>query len=390
MNVVEPVQKSGSREMLLLGARMASGEESVDPIADLFSPDVERREAAIPRLIDYGIASIPLLCTLVLRPLGFALGRWPEWQQMLPANAIMNRCDVARQAAMRALIGIGEPSLPQLIPMLQASELQIRVLAAEALAQMDNPVATEALETLLRDERQILQGRRMRWLLHMRFAGSAILALAGAGAIAWNPGLLWWIVLLYLGILPFWLQIPCPDSRWYLRLLALRALGRSNATRLLGALAAGLADPSADVRSAAVQGLKVLLPQVRASDREHIGRREMRLLVDALDGDDPDLAVAILGALQQIGDERILRRIAFLIDSPLHFAPVRVAAQRCLPHVKRRILASQEAQSLLRPLVGTGMGAEVANREELLRSVVPQREGASPDELLHSIETETV
>ena len=69
----------------------------------------------------------------------------------------------------------------------------------------------------------------------------------------------------------------------------------------------------------------------------------MNTLLRALDGDDPDLAIAILAAIQQIGDTRALRRVAFLIDSPVHYESVRNAAWECLPQVKLRLQEAQEA-----------------------------------------------
>lgn len=361
MNIVEPISQNSV---------ISGGSPSVsEVVADLFSSDASLREAAVPRLANVGATLIPLLASLVLRPLSFALGRWPEWQQMLPANAILTRCDGARLAALQALVRIGEPSIPELIRLLRTPELELRVLAAEALLQLGNLEAQEAISELLAEERGHLSRDRMRWLVDMQVGGGALLLMLIGGLIWWHPE----AVLILSALIPIcligWLRIPFPDQRWYLRFIAIKSfksLASVGDTRLVGTLAMGLGDPHPLVRAEAAAGLIALLPCVEAQDREYLGAIEMRLLLRALDGDNPTLAVAVLRALQKIGDERALRRVAFLIDSPVHFPPVRAAAETCLPHFKLRIREGRLAQSLLRP-VPTDEREDSAH-ETLLRS----------------------
>ncbi len=375
MNIVEPISENSV---------ISGGLHPVTEIvADLFSPDANLREAAVPRLANVGASLIPLLASLVLRPLSFALGRWPEWQQMLPANAILTRCDGARHAALQALVRIGEPSVPELIRLLQTSELELRVLAADALVQLGTPAAQEAISELLAEETGQLSRDRVRWLVDMQVGGSALLLMLIGGLIWWHPE----AALILSALIPIcligWLRIPFPDQRWYLRFIALKSLATVGDTGLVGTLAMGLGDPHPLVRAEAATGLIAVLPFVDADDREYLGAVEMRLLLGALDGDNPALAVAILRALQKIGDERALRRVAFLIDSPVHFPPVRAAAENCLPHFKLRIREGQLAQSLLRPVPTDDM--ESCAPETLLRSYHPEPGSEQQEKVLRSL-----
>ena len=285
--------------------------------ADLFSCDAAVRESAMAHLAAIGSPAAPVLGALVLRPLNFALDRWPEWQDMLPARAILGRCQIGRQAAIQALAQIGRPAVPHLARLLHSGDGELRQEAADALARMNAREAVEALRQQLYAERA--QSRR-RWQ--------------------------WWNVKRLAG----------------LRRAAVAAMSCAKNTRYVGALASCLDDPDPHVRRNAAQSLRRVLPQIRAQDRKHLSANEMNALLRALDSDDPDLAVAVLTAFQQIGDRRALRRVAYLIDSPVHHESVRNAAWECLPQVKQRLLEAQEAQALLRP----AHNAENADTENLL------------------------
>ena len=288
--------------------------------ADLFSSEAAIRESAIARLAVMGSPAALVLSALVLRPLNFALERWPEWQDMLPARAILGRCRTGRQAAMQALAQIGRPAVPHLAHLLQSNDAELRQEAADALARINAPEAVEALRQMLYAERA--QTRR-RWQ--------------------------WWNMKRLVG----------------LRRAAVAAMSRAKNTRYVGALASCLDDPDPHVRRSAAQSLRHILPHMQARDRNHLSPNEMNALLRALDGDDPDLAVAVLTAFQQIGDKRALRRVAFLIDSPVHYESVRNAAWECLPQVKLRLQEAQEAEALLRP----AHDVENTHSEDLLRPV---------------------
>jgi HEAT repeat protein len=330
--------------------------------ANLFSYEEITRETAIARLAAMGAPAVAILSALVLRPLGFALDRWPEWPDMLPTNAIMGRCKIGRAAAMQALTAIGSPAIGELSRLLQSHDAELRQCAANALAHIDSPKAVDALRQLLYQERVQSRRRRLWWNVKRIIGGTT------AAIVVWMlmrllphfsetqrlfcplvGGMLIWVVMGFV-----------EDNTVGLRLTAVDAISRARNKRCVGALASCLSDADVSVRKDARRALLHLLPQMRARDREYLSSEEMNILLRALDGDDPDLAIAILAAMQQIGDARVLRRVAFLIDSPVHYESVRNAAWECLPQVKLRLQEAQEAQGLLRPAQAeTGVAADL-------------------------------
>jgi len=318
-------------------------------VARLFALDTTEREAGIIRLTAMGSPVIPALIAVILRPLGHAMTTWPEWQEMLPPQAIMARCDTARRGALIVLENLGRPAVHDLAALLQSQDAELRCLAAEALAHIQDPAAIAILGTLL--NKQIAQAKRFRYRCSddFKIAGSLCILLIGLllGGLFSHAIL---AISVSMGLFLYGV-LSSADTKTDLpvRKSAIFALARSSDPRYIGTLASCLSDPAPAVQQLAVYGLMQILPLTRVQHKKYIASDAMAVLLHVLDGEDTDLAVAVLNAMQEIGDTRALHRVAFLIDSPLHFKSVRSAAKTCLPYVKMRIREAHLAQELLRP-----------------------------------------
>src|SRR5262249_22079062 len=133
----------------------------------------------------------------------------------------------------------------------------------------------------------------------------------------------------------------------YRRCNAIMALAYAGDVSMIGAIAVCLFDADRFVRVEAANALRKLLPQVKASDKQHIQPDEMNALLKALESKDGALRVAILKALEQIGDERAFPYVQHIC---LRYSPyqVRHAAEECLPYLRLRAAQAHQAQTLLR------------------------------------------
>ncbi len=316
--------------------------------AGLFASDAEERQQAIAAVAREAEKAIPCLMQIVQRPLGYALDCWPEWEQMLPAGAILTRCMFGRKAALEAMICIGRPAIGELTRLLHTAEPNLREYAADALRKMDAPEAIDALSDSLQQELVSHRQARRKWNRN-RAMGSIGVALA-----------VFFLSPIYSGYpryeffyapvcgLVVWLLLGFKDRGAGLRHTAIAALTENGDKRHIGILTNCLNDPNHVVRQSVSDALTQLLPQVRITDKAAISHTERMALLRTVDGDNPDLAVAVLAAMRHIGNEQILRQVAYVIDSPVHHNAVREAAHECLPHVKLRAREAQEAQVLLR------------------------------------------
>jgi hypothetical protein len=154
-------------------------------------------------------------------------------------------------------------------------------------------------------------------------------------------------------------------------------------------------------RRAAAEALKRTLPTLRANDAVHMTPEGMAALLGLLQFfDDEKLLIAILGALEQVGDAkavpaverllvataprasfhcydrqgRVIRKILGDQSSPLE--SIREAAWQCLPYLKTREEQDRARSRLLRPVtepVNAGI--------DLLRPAKPESR-AAPEALL--------
>jgi hypothetical protein len=148
---------------------------------------------------------------------------------------------------------------------------------------------------------------------------------------------------------------------------------------MAGAFALCLNDKSNDIRAATSKVMKELLPKLQATDRQYFAPTEMDALVKALGGKDEALTLAILKALEQIGDDRALHKVEELSQVGGGVA-VRKAALECLPFLQARAEETRQARTLLR---ASHSEAAVAT-EMLLRPVAARQQETASEELLRA------
>jgi hypothetical protein len=123
----------------------------------------------------------------------------------------------------------------------------------------------------------------------------------------------------------------------------------------VGALAETLEWPDPRVQDMAASALKRLLPRLRASDAHLLTRGQRACLYRRLTmsqvGRDGTLILAILAALQQVGDEAAIPHVRRLADGKV-LSPtqrkVQAAAQECLPYLETHASQQRASQTLLR------------------------------------------
>jgi hypothetical protein len=148
------------------------------------------------------------------------------------------------------------------------------------------------------------------------------------------------------------------------------------------------------------EALTRLLPRLTASDAHLFSEPQRESMARALKSKDSLFVIAVLRALEQVGDEKALPEVQKLLEKkttdPLQLQ-VKEAAQECLPFLKIRAEQAELARTLLRASSDTGSpdtllrpahftGSESAN--ELLRaadttpqtSLQPLRFASAPKE----------
>jgi HEAT repeat protein len=277
-----------------------------------------------------------------------------------------------RAVAARALQGIGAPAVKPLATRLLSHKAHVREAAAGALKNIGDRDAAEALRDLLYRELEDNRYKQRRW----RLWKAARLAFFSSMIIWWllhfheNP-----VVIFYP--LVAGLMASFVDTNARIRRDAVAALSEQDAD-MIGPLAACLSDNDDSIRRMAAAALQRLLPRVQASDRQHVTLPEMEALLKALGGRDEGLIVAILKALEQVGDERALPAVEGLVVHG-RTMDIRRAARDCLPYLQLRADAARQAQTLLRAaqfepavapnvLLRAAITAEQTPNEQLLRS----------------------
>lgn len=122
-----------------------------------------------------------------------------------------------------------------------------------------------------------------------------------------------------------------------------------NDIRAVGPLAEALEYRDVDLREQAKIALIRLLPRLQASDAVLFTTEQRNRLYRALNSPDVEFVLAILKALEQIGDAKALPYVEKLAsggDAANGEERVRRAAQACLPYLRER--AERETPTLLR------------------------------------------
>ncbi|MDE2125440.1 MAG: hypothetical protein KGJ62_02500 [Armatimonadetes bacterium] len=161
---------------------------------------------------------------------------------------------------------------------------------------------------------------------------------------------------------------------------AIRALSDFDDIRVTGAVVEALQVPDRDMYALASRALCRLLPRLRASDTGILNVEQRAILNRTLSRAAkrrPELALAILAALSQVGDEKALPAVTALAALPRGSRirqEVVAAAQQCLPLLQQRAIAQETDRHLLRPADNVG------REDSLLRAAAPT--SADPTGLL--------
>lgn len=294
-------------------------------MTELSSPNETVRNAAIEQLIATGQPIIEPLIT-----------------------ALSTDDTRTHEAIVSVLVGIGKPANMSLHKALQHEDRRVFEGATQALKRTKDAEIVAALRQQLREELGKLSKYRCQRFRNKLLQGAQTL-------VTTLPDWLFWIL---WGVF----VRPIGAGSAVERAQAIKGLAYADDVSMIGTIAACLFDEDGAVCAEAANALKRLLPQVKASDKRHIQPEEMNALLKALDGHDDALRVAILKALEQIGDAKAIPHVERIIAGPVT-PPVRRAAEECLPYLRLRAEQEQQAQTLLR----ASTAVEVAMPETLLR-----------------------
>lgn len=163
----------------------------------------------------------------------------------------------------------------------------------------------------------------------------------------------------HVGFFPFWVLFggkmamdTAADSRY----TAAHEVAKLRNPRAVGVLAVTCREADGDVSIVAVRALKDTLPLVRANHRAGFTEEQMDALLWLLGTDDPELARALLKALEQVGGPKALPAVRRLEHHPS--ASVREAAAACALHLE----AVAEQERLRATLLRAAEGPEGGDR----------------------------
>ena len=146
------------------------------------------------------------------------------------------------------------------------------------------------------------------------------------------------------------------------------ALAEINDLRAIGALLELMQASKGKMRETPRTALLKLLPALRASDFAAMNLAQKRALTGSLNFDDPELALAILKALQQVGDASTIPQVEKIAKGRGDVSrdwQVMEAARNCLPFLQARTENPKDAAQLLRPAAHS---ANETDARELLRA----------------------
>jgi hypothetical protein len=168
---------------------------------------------------------------------------------------------------------------------------------------------------------------------------------------------------------------------------AARKLAQQNDVRGVGPLAEALEWPDPELQAVAMKALTRLLQQLKATDAHLLNAQQRGNLYRHLNSYQarfhPDFQIAILKALEQVGDEAAIphvRRLARSVALGPRQQQVRRAAQDCLPFLRNRADQLRVSQTLLRASSATSAAPDI-----LLRPA-DNRHAAAPEQLLRATE----
>lgn len=138
------------------------------------------------------------------------------------------------------------------------------------------------------------------------------------------------------------------------------AIGGIDDIASVGPLSELLDAPDRATRALTAIRLRYLLARMRPADAHMLTDADHHRLNGVFTARDASLALAVLSAWQQVGDERDLLLVQYVsegLDIGSRDAEVREAALECLPYLRTRAEARKSAASLLRP-AESGIGEQ--------------------------------
>lgn len=242
----------------------------------------------------------------------------------------------------------------------------LAVQKADTSAAGAEPTSVEQVLALIDEERRRRQPRVRESLLRLARYGFAPVALVAlvcyAAARSWAQ-----VVLCVAGIA----MVATLDRFVASHRLAeaARFLAGCSDKRVVGPLAEALEWPDGSLQVTAALALTELLPRLRAHDSVVLNDTQRACLYRKLKtvrrGTWADLQVAILQALEQVGDERAVAAVRHLAGTrPRSVDARRVveAAQGCLPFLQSRSASRHDIDTLLRAIVYAGEPRELLLR----------------------------
>jgi hypothetical protein len=242
-----------------------------------------------------------------------------------------------------------------------------KMLLPEGAARLaaERPLSEDELQALINDLGRLADRARQK---KRRKIFLAFIALLGIG-YAFLLQLL--IVFAVAGLLLVYIFMASLRIR---KVREVDQLSQVNDSRIVGPLIGIYRYADIDTRDTVRNTLLRLLPELRANDASALNspqREELRLLLEEEDG---QLILAILKALQQIGDAQDLDAVEKVMGQEWRKPAVREAAEACLPFLRSNIQQQRTSQTLLRA------SDPPSAPTELLRPALPTE--SEPQELL--------
>jgi len=266
-----------------------------------------------------------------------------------------------------------------------------RALLAPAQAETAARTLADVLEDALPpDTRRVWRGFA-RWLL-LALLLSLPTALLFGSRMGVEPPLLVMVAFFVLAliVLSALLVIPAPllarslavedQGLNRVRAAAATALGRMGAAGCAGTLAGALFDHSPRVRDAAKAALYTTLPVLTPDHYGALDSQAVPNLCRALNHAEERLVLAVLEALEKMGDGRALPHVARLAAGT-RTSRIQQAAARALPVLQERRRQEQAPGMLLRPAEPPGIDASLVRAADLsLRQVRYEQVILPPEE----------
>ena len=311
----------------------------------------------------------------------------PQQAAVETSSYVGSAAEVSALEQVRANLAQPAPPdfyMPPLAEALRASDAKTRVDAHIAMMQVMSTLDKAAAQKQKSEEIQhsvddimrrlmaeTVLARRRKMQRRLKITGFVATIVFLVWASHWNLSGNWWFF--------WWIGSGAwaADQTMGKQRKSVSELRQAGDPRAVGVLAIAARDTETSVRVPARQALRELLPRVRANHAGDITPAQMNALLELAFRSEPALQIAVLQALEQIGDGRAVPVVQNLSLSP--HPRVRDQANHCLPYLTERVRRAEQSATLLR---GTISPAQIAAPHELLRSVSQPADNTPASELL--------